>query len=360
VTASAPSVEPEVAERMAETAIDNVGREYPNAPGHLLRSAEDLVAPSHLHPSFFGSYDWHSSVHQHWLLVRLLRLGLVRSPLTRAAMRAVLAASLHEDRLAVEAGYLRDHPPFERTYGWAWLLALADEVGGLADSAADADAGRWREALEPAVGVVRTHWLGFLPRATYPIRAGTHANSAFGLALALDHSRSMGDRVFSDALESTARTWFAGDAAYPAHLEPGGDDFLSGALMEAALMSRLLAPAAFARWFAAFLPKPPPALLEPAVVTDRSDPKLAHLDGLNWSRAWCWRVVAAGLAAAGSDGADGPGTAATAMAAAERHAAAARPHLFSGEYVGEHWVATFALLALTVGVGPGERASTAG
>jgi hypothetical protein len=174
-----------------------------------------------------------------------------------------------------------------------------------------------------------------LPDATYPIRAGTHANSAFGLALAIDHARLVGDDPFERPLVARALAWFATDRDYPAHLEPGGDDFLSGALMEASLMTRVLDAGAFAAWWAAFLPSVPAALREPAAVTDRADPKLVHLDGLNFSRAWCWRTIAAVTRGAAAE------------AAAERHLEAAMPHLFSGEYAGEHWIGSFALLALT-------------
>jgi hypothetical protein len=307
-----------LAERLARTAVDNIGREYPNAPGHLLRGPSDLLSPRELHPCFYGSYDWHSCVHQHWLLARLLRLGRAGSETTAAA--AALAA-LTPEKVEIEAAYLRDHPAFERTYGWAWLLKLADELDG--------------DVLAPAVAAVRDNWMTHLPDATYPIRAGTHANSAFGLALAIDHARLVGDDPFERPLVARALAWFATDRDYPAHLEPGGDDFLSGALMEASLMTRVLDAGAFAAWWAAFLPSVPAALREPAAVTDRADPKLVHLDGLNFSRAWCWRTIAAVTRGAAAE------------AAAERHLEAAMPHVFSGEYAGEHWIGSFALLALT-------------
>jgi hypothetical protein len=321
-----PDLSPELATAMARTAIDNVRREYPNAPGHLLTGPSDLRAPRELHPSFFGSYDWHSSVHQHWLLVRLLRIGAA-GPHTDAA-RTALDASLTPANLEVEAAYLRDRPSFERTYGWAWLLKLADELA----SWADPDAARWAHALEAAVTVVREHWIGFLPRATYPIRGGTHANSAFGLAFAVDHARLARDAALESAVVDQARAWFALDRAYPAHLEPDGDDFLSPALVEAVLMRRVL-DGGFEAWFGGFLPTPPDTLLRPVDVVDRADPKLVHLDGLNLSRAWCWRSLA--------------GVHPAAAAAADAHLDAGLPHLFSGAYVGEHWVSTFALLALT-------------
>ena len=183
-------------------------------------------------------------------------------------------------------------------------------------------------------------WLDFLPRTAYPIRAGTHANSAFALAFAIDYARTADDRPLESACQAKAAGWFSADADYPAAFEPSGDDFLSGALMEAALMTRLMSVEQFARWLDTFLPGPPPEILTPVPPGDRSDPKLVHLDGLNLSRAWCWRRVAASL----------PGDdrrRELALSAAAAHADAALLHLFSGEYVGEHWLASFAALALT-------------
>ena len=321
---------------MARLGVANIRREYPNAPGHLLRAADDLRPTRELHPAFFGSYDWHSAVHQHWLLVRLLRLG-VAGPVGDDARRA-LSASLTPHNLQAEADYLRERPGFERTYGWAWTLKLADEVAGWTD----AEAGAWGRALAPLVAVIRANWLGHLGRAGYPIRAGTHANSAFALILALDHARAGRDDEFADALLARAHAWFGRDAGYPAHLEPGGEDFLSNALVEALLMTRLLDGDAFGRWLGDFLPSlaeaQPPTIFIPATVADRGDPKTVHLDGLNLSRAWCWRGIAAAL-----DDERGP----VCRMAAERHLQASVPHLFSGNYAGEHWLTSFALLALT-------------
>lgn len=317
---------------MTRLAIENIGREYPNAPNHLLRSGSDLRAPRELHPAFFGSWDWHSSVHQHWLLVRLLRLGRAGGLADDA--RAAIAANLTSEHLVIEAAYLREHPAFERTYGWAWLLRLADELSAWQDR----DATVWAAAVAPAVGLVRSSWLAYLPTTTYPIRAGTHANSAFGLAFGLEHAQAAGEPAFAAAIEERARAWFMADRDYPAHLEPGGDDFLSGALVEAALMAPILG-AGFGAWFAAFLPSVPASLLTPAIVADRSDPKTVHLDGLNLSRAWSWRRIAEALG-------DDPRAGAAGLAAAT-HLGTALPHVFSGEYAGEHWVSTFALLALT-------------
>lgn len=321
---------------MARLGVANIRREYPNAPGHFLRTEGDLRPPRELHPAFFGSYDWHSSVHQHWLLVRLLRLG-VAGPIGDDARRT-LSASLTPDNLQGEAAYLRERPGFERTYGWAWLLKLADEVAGWTD----ADAARWGRALAPLVAVIRANWVDHLARGGYPIRAGTHANSAFALILALDHARTGRDHEFADALRARAHAWFGRDAAYPAHLEPGGDDFLSNALVEALLMTRLLDADAFGLWLGEFLPRlaeaGPATIFLPATVADRGDPKTVHLDGLNLSRAWCWRGIAAVL---------DDDRARICLAAAARHREASLPHLFSGDYAGEHWLTSFALLALT-------------
>jgi hypothetical protein len=330
-------LEPAIAARMAALAADNIEREYPNAPGHLLRSAEDLVPPRALHPAFYGSYDWHSSVHQHWLLVRLLRTGAVRDGDAERA-RAALARTLTARGLELEAAYLAGRPAFERTYGWAWALALAAELSAWND----ADAARWSTWIAPMVAAVRANWLAFLERTTYPIRAGTHGNSAFGLALGLDYARAAGDDGLTRAFEDRARTWFAADADYPAHLEPGGDDFLSPALVEARLMTAVLGPA-FDGWLRRFLPgvgsATPGTLFSPAEVADRSDPKTVHLDGLNLARAWCWRAVAANAGDAA--------VAEVASEAATAHLDAALPHLFGGDYVAEHWTSTFALLALS-------------
>ena len=326
----------ELAQRMARLAADNIAREYPNAPAHLLHSAADLRPPRELHPSFFGSWDWHSSVNQHWLLARLLRSG--RAGDAAGAARAALRSTLAPEHLAVEAAYLRERPTFERTYGWAWLFKLADELTGWDDP----DARRWSDGLAPVVAAVRSNWVAHLPRAGYPIRAGTHANSAFGLEMALGHAQIAGDAALAAAVGARARSWFAADVTYPAHLEPGGDDFLSGALIEALLMARLLGRGSFGSWLAEFLPslseERPTTIFEPATVADRSDPKTVHLDGLNLSRAWCWRGIGSVL---------DDRRAAACQRAAERHLAASLPELFSGEYAGEHWLAGFALLALT-------------
>jgi hypothetical protein len=228
---------------------------------------------------------------------------------------------------------------FERTYGWAWLLALATELHGWDDR----DGKRWAVTLQPLADAIASRFVAFLPKQTYPIRTGVHANTAFGMALALDYARAIGATDLTATLVERAHAYFDADRDYPAAWEPGGEDFLSPALEEADLMRRVLPPTQFASWLAHLLPGlargEPRALLDPAHVTDRSDPKLAHLDGLNLSRAWCMREIAAALPAH-----DAMRT--TLIAAAARHAKEGLDHVATGDYMGEHWLATFAVYLL--------------
>lgn len=285
--------------QLAELALACVEREYPNKIDHLLFDAGDVKSPRALHPAFYGCLDWHSAVHGHWLLARL------RVP---EAAR-VFDAHFTDDNLRVEAAYLAARPTFERMYGWAWLLALAVELRGT----------QW--TVQPIVDVIVPHLHAYLPKLAHPIRVGTHANTAFALALILDYARAVDDTALAALVTERATTYFAGDRDYPAHLEPAGEDFFSPALLEADLMRRVLPD--FPRWFAAFLPR---VDFTPIVVGDRSDPKLAHLDGLNLSRAWCLRALGF-------------------PALADAHLAAAQ--VATGDYAGEHWLATFAVYATT-------------
>jgi hypothetical protein len=344
----------ETTERYLAVGLANIRREYPNQPMHVLQGPRDLVPPSTLHPIFHGSYDWHSSVHQHWMLVRLLR----RDPTTPAAVEVLHALDerLTEEAGHIEAAYLEDlaHRAWERPYGWAWLLTLAHELRDAADEfgGAGADAGdaardaaavcrRGARALAPLVGIVRARCLAWLAGTPYPQRAGTHANSAFACTLLHDAAVAGGDVELRTAVERAADRWYRDDVRYPAWLEPSATDFLSPVLVEADLLRRTLAPSAFPGRFHQLLPEPGP-LLVPAEVADRSDPQTVHLDGLNLSRAWCWWGIADALTA-------GDALRDTAREAARSHAAASLPAVLSGEYVGEHWLPTFAtyLLELT-------------
>jgi hypothetical protein len=327
------------ASAFARLALRGMGREYPNKPDHVLNGPEDVQSPRALHPAFYGCYDWHSAVHGHWMLVRLLR----RFPqLPEAdAIRAALADHLTREHLQAEADYF--HRPnrrsFERTYGWAWLLKLAQEVHDWDDP----DGRQWSRHLQPLAQVIVAGYLDFLPKQTYPIRTGVHPNTAFGLAFAWDYAQATGHEPLRRLVEERSRTYFAADADYPAGWEPGGEDFFSPSLMEADLMRRVLPAAEFAAWFGRFLPHlaagEPRRLLQPAFVSDRSDPKIVHLDGLNLSRAWCLRGIAQSLPA------DDPARAVL-LSAAARHAQAGLAHVASGDYAGEHWLATFAVYLL--------------
>jgi len=320
--------------RLARIALGHVTREYPNKLDHVLRGPEDLRGPRALHPIFYGSFDWHSCVHSYWLLTHLYR----RFPDVpeAAAIRALVDAQFTDENVAGEVAYLREpgRGGFERPYGWAWLLELAAE---LAQHATD-EGRRWSRALAPLAAAFADRFRDFLPRATYPIRTGAHFNSAFALALALDYP----DAELGALVRAQAVAWFGGDRDCPAW-EPGGDDFLSPALVEVECMRRVLPAAAFLVWLEGFLPdlaaRRPATLFMPATVSDRSDGKIAHLDGLNLSRAWCFRNLARALP-------EGDPRRAAVLDAAEAHLAASLPHV-SGDYMGEHWLATYALLALT-------------
>lgn len=327
----------DLASRFAVVALGHVTREYPNKLDHVLGSADDLLSPRALHPSFFGSFDWHSCVHAHWMLARLLR----RYPALPEAqqIRDRFDAAFAPANVAVEVAYLArpESRGFERPYGWAWLLMLGAELHRLRQDGG----GAWWDALQPLAVAFSQRFQSFLPKATYPVRAGAHTNTAFGLALAIEYAEVCGDAALAGSVRETVRRWYLGDADCPAW-EPSGDDFLSPCLAEAECMRRVLLPVEFAAWFGRFLPRldraEPATLFQPAVVSDRGDGKIAHLDGLNLSRAWCWRSLATALAPA-----DPRRT--IMQQAATQHLDASLPHI-SGDYMGEHWLATFALLAL--------------
>jgi hypothetical protein len=334
------TLSPQQASAFARLALKGVNKEYPNKPEHVLAGPDDVKGPMALHPAFFGCYDWHSSVHGHWMLARLLRLF---PDLPEAKeIRTVLAAHLTADNLKAEASYFArpESKSFERPYGWAWLLKLAEELQGWDD----ADAKAWSKNMQPLADVVVDRYLDYFPKQTYPIRTGVHANTAFGLSFAHDYARSIGNKKLRDLVEERARSYFEKDVDVPAAWEPGGADFFSPALTEADLMRRVLPPAEFRSWLVKFLPGvargEPKALFTPATVTDRSDPQLVHLDGLNLSRAWGMNGIAAALPA------DDPARKAL-QESAVQHARAALEFVASGDYAGEHWLASFAVYLLS-------------
>jgi Protein of unknown function (DUF2891) len=331
----------ERASGFARLALKALRKEYPNKPEHVLTDPIDLQLPKLLHPAFYGCYDWHSSVHGHWMLVRLLRLF---PDLPEASeIRSVLGNHLTAANLEVEARYFarKESKPFERPYGWAWLLKLAEELSEWDDR----DARTWAKNVRPLAEVVVARYIEFFPKQTYPIRVGVHANTAFGLSFAHDYARALPDTKLKALIEERAKAYYGSDADVPAAWEPGGADFFSPALTEADLMRRVLAPEEFQSWFKKFLPGAargePKALFTPATVTDRADPQLVHLDGLNLSRAWGMRSIAAALPA-------GDPARAVLLSSASRHAEAALGHIASGDYAGEHWLASFAVYLLSI------------
>ncbi len=336
-SASETRLTQQIAGRFAGIVLGHATREYPHKADHVFNGPQDVAPHREHHPIFFGSFDWHSCVHGYWSLAVLLRLypDMPEAP----AVRALFADSFTAEKVEGERAYL-DRPlsgVFERPYGWAWLLKLAAELRAHDDPTA-------YEALRPLAEAFADRFKTFLPKATYPLRAGVHTNTAFALRLAMDYAQACGDPDLTVLAMETARGWYAGDKACQAW-EPSGDEFLSPALMEAECLRRMLPPEAFGDWFAGFLPEiaqhQPATLFTPATVSDRTDGKIAHLDGLNLSRAWCWRGIAGALP-------EGDPARAIALEAAETHLADALPHV-AGDYMGEHWLVSFALLALLEG-----------
>jgi hypothetical protein len=332
---SSPSeLTPDLASRFARIALGHVTREYPNKMDTVLTGPADVKGPRAQHPIFYGSFDWHSCVHGYWTLATVLRLYPEMPQAT--AIRVLFDGAFTADKVAVETAYVLRPASrgFERPYGWAWLLKLQAEL--LMHDAA------WAATLQPLADAFAQRFRDFLPLATYPIRTGVHSSTSFALALASDYTRAAGDAELFDMFETRARRWHRDDRGAQAW-EPSQDDFLSPTLMTAVCLRRLLPQEEWRRWFDAYLPRAgarhPASLFVPASVSDRTDGKIAHLDGLNLSRAWCWREIASGLPAA-NPARDAAERAATA------HLAAALPHV-AGDYMGEHWLASFALLALT-------------
>jgi hypothetical protein len=319
----------------ARIALGHVEREYPHKLDHVMDGPGDVRDPHVLHPVFHGSFDWHSCVHGHWTLARVLRLepGLALAD----DIAALFDRAFTPSKVEAERAYL-DRPSsrtFERPYGWAWLLKLQAELLALPEPP-------WARTLQPLADAFAERLMAHLPKADYPVRAGTHANTAFALRLAADYAEATSDSQLLDILRSKALAWYGADRDAQAW-EPSGEDFLSPTLMEAACLARLLPAARFDAWFDGFLPRlargEPDALFVPARVSDRTDGRIAHLDGLNLSRAWCWRELAATLSA-------GHPYTERCLAAADTHLAAALPQV-EGDYMGEHWLASFALLALS-------------
>ena len=335
-----PTITPDLASAFAHIALANVIREFPNKLDHVMGAAGDARRPRDLHPAFYGSFDWHSCVHMHWLLARVRRI--VPDLPQRKAIEALFDDHLTTSNMAAECAYLArpESRSFERTYGWAWLLELATELRRGSDAASR----RWAAMIKPLADAFVHRYVEYLPNQQYPLRAGVHPNSAFGILFALDHARAAGEVALEALCVERARTWFGGDRDAPVAWEPSGADFFSPALIEAELMRRVLPQPEFAAWLEVFLPglarREPGTLFTPAEVTDRTDPFIVHLDGLNFSRAWCLRGIASALSRSDP-------RAPILREAGVVHLEAGMAGMEGSDYMGEHWLATFATLALT-------------
>jgi hypothetical protein len=342
-SAGAPVLDEAAAGRFAGLALACLHQEYPNKIAHVLGGDADARPPRELTPAFYGCYDWHSAVHGHWLLVRLVR-RFPDAPFAAKA-RAELAASFTPERIAEEVRYLEDakRASFERPYGLAWLLQLTAELRAWDDP----DARRWAATLAPLESLAAEKLKAWLPKLHYPIRVGEHDQTAFAFGLVRDWARIANDGEMTALLGDAAARFYREDKACPLAYEPSGQDFLSPCLAEADFLRRVMEPRDFARWLDRFLPQVPKrkdaSWLPPGVVTDRSDPKLAHLDGLNLSRAWMLEGIASGLPA-------NDRRIPALRAAAAAHAAAALPAVTGEHYEGGHWLGTFAVY-LTTGAG---------
>lgn len=315
ITATAPpGLSLDTAEHLATLVLAALHRPYPTKIAHVLHEDADARPPRQLTPIFYGSFDWHSAVHGHWTLARLLR----RFPGAgfAGAIERALAQSFTAEQAAGELAYLQRHPSFEMPYGVAWLLLLGAELAPFP---------AWAAVLAPLVQLARDRFAAWIARLPLPIRSGEHSQTAFAMGLALDYSRAAGDDALAATVAQRSRDFYAGDVAAPVAYEPSAHDFLSPSLAEADLMRRVLPPAELAAWLAAFLPAFPFA---PVRCVDRADGKLAHFDGLNLSRAWMLRKLGQ-------------------RDLAEAHAAAGLAGVTGEHYAGAHWLGTYALYWLT-------------
>jgi len=323
------------ASHFARLALDCIHKEYPNKLNQVLEDDQYLLPPTALHPAFYGCFDWHSSVHGHWMLVKLLKE--FPDIAERDQIVAGLEKSLSAENIAGEVSYFgHESGSWERTYGWAWLLQLASELKTWRDPLGQAlDAN-----LQPLTTLIRDKYIEFLPRQEYPIRTGVHPNTAFGLSFALDYARSARDRELDAAVTSAALRYYSDDKSCPLSWEPSGEDFLSPCFEEAALLARVLSGSEYRDWLSGFLPGLSRAdALVPVNVSDRTDPKIVHLDGLNLSRAWNLYVISSVI--------DDESTRTLFRKWAKAHLDASLPHVASTHYEGSHWLGSFAVYALT-------------
>ena len=328
-----PVINLEQANRLAQLPIDCIQTEYPNKLNQTIGSASDLKTPQNLHPAFYGCFDWHSAVHGHWSLVSLLK----QFPELENAedIKKMLLQNMSEANIKIEVEYFygTHNSSYERTYGWAWLLKLAEEIHAWDDETART----LEQNLQPLTDLIVTKYLEFLPKLNYPIRVGEHPNTAFGLSFAYDYAKSVENLELESLIEKRAKDFYANDKGCPLSWEPSGFDFLSPCFEEAALMKRVLPKAEFKTWLAEFLPQLADAnfKLETGKVSDRSDGKLVHLDGVNFSRAWSLNEIAKDLPEYKH-----------LQNIANQHINYSLPNVVGDSYEGGHWLGSFAIYAL--------------
>jgi hypothetical protein len=324
----------EQANHLAELPLKCMQKEYPNKLGQTLSSKDDLGTPKELHPAFYGCFDWHSSVHGHWMLIKLLKSfpNLEKRELIEEKLKQNLTA----ENIKGEIDYFsrKTENSYERTYGWAWLLKLAEELHTWDNPMAK----ELEHNLQPLTDTIVQHFIDFLPRLRYPIRVGEHTNTAFGLAFAWDYANTTNNTQLKSMIDKRARDFYYNDMQCPLSWEPSGFDFLSPCLEEADLMRRVLSKDEFRTWLEGFLPQlsDPNFKLKPAEIIDRTDGKLVHLDGLNFSRAWCLYGIANDLTEYSY-----------LKDIANEHIAYSLPHVVGDGYEGAHWLASFAIYALS-------------
>ncbi|WP_343846708.1 DUF2891 domain-containing protein [Bowmanella denitrificans] len=334
VQANTPKLTLNEANRLAAMPLHCMQVEYPNKLNQVLADATYLQGPKALHPAFYGCFDWHSSVHGHWMLVNLLRH--FPDLTNQQEIRQKLLENISAENIKAEVAYffMPQNATFERTYGWAWLLKLAEELHLWDDPLAR----QLAQNLQPLTDLIVTKYLEFLPKLIYPIRTGEHPNTAFGLSLAYDYANTLGHPELKALISKRARDWFANDSQCPLNWEPNGFDFLSPCLQELDVMRKVLDKAAFSIWLDNFLPQLAQThfTLEPARVSDRADGKLVHLDGLNFSRAWCLYGLVRDL---------GPKYAHL-RSIADAHVRHSLPAIVDENYEGTHWLGSFAVYAM--------------
>lgn len=338
-SAQIPTLTDDVALNLADKPMHCINQEYPNKTAHVINAATDAkLFPSELHPAFYGCFDWHSSVHGHWMLVKLLKTKPFLK--NKEDIMKLLNGSFQPEKIKAEAQYFNKYEvakSFERTYGWAWLLQLDAELA----SWDNVQAKIWHQNLKPLTDEVVKLWKEYLPKQTYPNRTGVHPNTAFALSFAIDWARTVGEKDFENQLIEKAKYFYLKDEKTPAYLEPDGSDFFSPSLQIADLMTRILPQKEYVKWFNHFYEKRSiENISQIPVISDINDFQTVHLVGLSFTRAWCMKSIAKFLP-------ENHKYKKTFEETADKFLSNALPLVFKGNYGGDHWLASFAVYALS-------------